>query len=177
MKLSDYPLGEQSPEVINAIIEIPKGSHTKYEYDEELDIIRLDRILYSPVYYPANYGFIPSTRSDDGDQLDVLVIISEPIIPGCLLAVRPIGLIDMEDDGGKDWKIIAVAARDPRLENIHDVTGLGEHFVKEVQHFFEVYKHLENKQVKFLGIADQAKAFQIITEAHQRFITSENTSQ
>jgi inorganic pyrophosphatase len=176
MKISTIPLGEQAPQIINAIIEIPRGSHAKYEYDEELDIIRLDRILYSPVYYPANYGFIPSTRSEDGDQLDVLVIISEPIVPGCLVSVRPVGLIDMEDDAGKDWKIISVAARDPRLEHVNTTSDLGEHFAKEVQHFFEVYKHLENKQVKFLGLEDQAKAYKIILEAHQRFTANPESS-
>ena len=169
MSLANIAIGDRSPELVNAVIEIPQGSHIKYEYDELLDVIRLDRVLYSPVYYPLNYGFIPSTRSEDKDQLDILVAISEPVFSGCLLTVRPIGVIDMEDNAGKDWKIVAVAHRDPRMDQIQTFHDLGDHTIKEIQHFFEVYKQLENKWVKFNSWLPKEDAARIINEAHERF--------
>lgn len=104
MSYHKIPLGNKAPEIINAVIEIPKGSHHKYEYDEVFDEIRLDRVLHSPVFYPTEYGFIPQTRAEDGDHLDILVLITEPLFPGCIVSVRVVGMLDMEDNAGRDYK-------------------------------------------------------------------------
>ncbi len=169
MAFHSIPLGEQAPEIINVVIEIPRGSHHKYEYDEALDEIRLDRVLHSPVFYPADYGFVPSTRSEDGDHLDVLVMISEPLFPGCVISVRPIGMLDMEDNAGQDWKIIAVAEHDPKLASIRDISDVEEHFKKEIVHFFEVYKELEGKWAKVKGWLSKADTLAVIRDAVARF--------
>lgn len=146
MSYHSVPLGKKSPGVINAIIEIPIGSTAKFEYDEELDEIRLDRVLHTPMHYPLDYGFVPQTRSEDGDHLDILVAVSAPLFSGCVIAVRPIGAIDMEDEAGQDWKIIGVAENDPRLREVRSIDDLGPHFKGEIQHFFEQYKQLEHKR-------------------------------
>ena len=169
MSYAKVPLGEKSPQIVNAVIEIVGGSNKKYEYKEEWDEIRLDRILYSNVFYPGEYGFLPHTRAEDGDHLDVVVIISGPTFPGCVLAVRPIGALDMADQNGKDWKIIAVAAGDPRLEEYSSLDDLDEHRKKEIWHFFETYKQLENKEVKVNGWLGKEDAYRIIGEAKDRF--------
>ncbi len=169
MSYHTIPLGKKSPEVVNAVIEIPKGASAKFEYDEDLDVIKLDRVLHSTMHYPFDYGFIPETRSEDGDHLDVLVIVSAPLFPGCMVSVRPIGAIDMEDEAGKDWKIIAVAKKDPRVKNVKTIEDLGEHFKKEVQHFFEEYKKLEDKWTKINGWLGLDEAHKIIKEGAERF--------
>ena len=169
MAYSKIQIGEKSPELINVVVEIPRGSHHKYEYDEELDEIKLDRVLHSAVFYPTDYGFIPHTRSDDGDHLDVLVIISDPTFPGCIVEVRPIGVLDMEDDKGQDWKIIAVADSDPKLKTINAIEDLDEHHKNEIQHFFEVYKQLENKEVSVRGWLGKDVAYKVIMDAEDKF--------
>ncbi len=169
MAYSNIPLGDNAPRVINAVIEIPRGSHNKYEYDEKLDEIKLDRILYSPFFYPTDYGFIPHTRSEDGDHLDVLVFITEPTFPGCVLSVRPIGVLDMEDSGDQDWKVIAVAEDDPRQKAIQSIDDIDEQVKKEIVHFFEEYKKLEGKWVKVKGWLDKKEAYRLIEEASARF--------
>lgn len=169
MSFANIKPGEKSPEIVNVIIEIPKGSHNKYEYDEKTEEIRLDRVLYSAVFYPTDYGFIPQTRSEDGDHLDIMVVISEPLFPGCVVAVRPIGVLNMEDEEGRDVKIIGVAANDPRLKNIDSLNDLDNHYKKEIQNFFEMYKKLEKKPVKVHRWHDQKEAFKIITQALERF--------
>ena len=169
MAYSKLPIGEEAPEIINAVVEIPKGTHNKYEYDEGLDEIRLDRVLYSSVFYPVDYGFIPGTRADDGDHLDVLVIVSESVFPGCVVSVTPIGALDMEDESGRDYKIVAVAQKDPRSKNIESIATLPEHFKKEVQNFFETYKKLENKWVKTKGWVGKKEAYKVILEAKKKF--------
>src|SRR5689334_15517148 len=146
MSLAAVPIGAHAPERVNAIIEIPKGSNFKYEYDEELDLIRLDRVLYSPLFYPVDYGFIPQTRSEDGDHLDVLVWVTGPSFPGCVMEVRPIGLLRMRDEKGLDYKIMAVASREPRYTDVYRVEDLSQHIPREITHFFEVYKTLEEKE-------------------------------
>src|SRR4051812_39260899 len=115
------PLGEKSPEIINAVIEIPRGSHNKYEFDEKLGVFKLDRVLYSPFHYPLDYGFIPQTRSEDGDHLDVMVIGGDPVPQGCLVEVRPIGFMRMVDGGELDFKILAVQKKNPRFDAIKDI--------------------------------------------------------
>jgi len=173
MAYATIPLGDKAPEVINVVVEIPRGSHHKYEYDEKFDEIRLDRVLHSPVFYPADYGFVPHTRSEDGDHLDVLVLITEPLFPGCVLSVRPVGVLDMEDNAGQDWKIVAVAEKDPKLSKIKDITDVDEHYKKEIVHFFEVYKHLEDKWAKVAGWLGKDEAYRILKEAQDRFTNEE----
>lgn len=173
MSFHNIKIGKDCPNSINVVVEIPKGSHHKYEYDEETDEIRLDRVLHSPVFYPTDYGFIPETRSEDGDHLDVLVIITQPLFPGCVVQVRPIGGLDMEDEAGKDWKIIAVAEKDPRLSTINDIGDLDEHYKKEIEHFFNVYKDLEKKWVNIKDYISKDKAREIIEISRQKF-TEEN---
>lgn len=169
MSLSNIAIGSKAPESVNVIIEIPKGSHNKYEYDEKLDIIKLDRILHSPVYYPTDYGFIPQTRSEDGDHLDALVILSEPTFPGCLVVVRPIGVLYMEDQKEKDEKIIAVAYDDPLLTHLKDIDDADSFFKKEIHHFFEVYKELEDKKVEVHHWHNREIALSIIRQSMARF--------
>ena len=169
MSYHKIPVGKKYPEIINTVIEIPKKSQNKYEYDEEMDEIKVDRVLHSSMHYPLDYGFIPGTRGDDGDHLDVLLVISSEIFPGCMVSARPIGVADMEDENGQDWKIVAVAERDPRLEEVQELEDLGEHFKKEVQHFFEEYKRLENKKVKFKKWLGKNEAYEIIKNGKAKF--------
>ena len=155
------PLGEKSPEVVNVVIEIPKGSHNKYEFDEKLGVIKLDRVLYSPFHYPLDYGFIPQTRSEDGDHLDALVIGSEPVPVGTLVEARPIGMMNMIDSGDPDAKILCVQAKIPRFDSIKSLADIEKwqpHLLKEVAHFFERYKDLQGKKVEIQGWADLAAA-------------------
>lgn len=169
MSFENVPLGKKAPDIINTIIEIPRGSKNKYEYDEELDLIKLDRALHSPVHYPTDYGFVPGTRSEDGDHLDVLLLITDSVFPGCLVEARPIGILDMDDEAGKDWKIIAVANKDPRYKDVTSVKDLNDHFIKEVEHFFEVYKQLEGKWAKVGAWQEAAVAKKMILESQARF--------
>lgn len=151
MNFHHIPVGPNPPEIVNAVIEVPQGCSLKYEYDEQYDIIKLDRVLHSPLFYPCDYGFIPQTRSDDGDHLDVLILVTAPSFPGCVMEVRPVGMLKMTDDQGKDFKILAVPRRDPRFEEVRRLEDLGDHFPKEISHFFEVYKYLEEKMVDVHG--------------------------
>jgi inorganic pyrophosphatase len=139
------PPGE--PERLNVVIEIPKMSRIKYELDKETGLIMVDRVLYSPMHYPANYGFVPQTLWEDGDPLDVLVMSHEPFVPGCLVKARPIGVMEMTDDGDSDAKILAVPIKDPRYDTIQDIDDLDPHTLEEIKHFFKVYKELQRKEV------------------------------
>jgi inorganic pyrophosphatase len=157
----NIPIGEKAPDVINVVIEIPKGSNNKYEFDEELGVIKLDRVLYSPFHYPLDYGFIPATRSEDGDHLDALVIGSDALPTGCLVAARPIGMLKMIDSGEPDAKILAVQDKNPRfdkIKSIKDVEAFNPHLLKEVSHFFQTYKDLQGKKVEIQGWEDVAVA-------------------
>lgn len=142
----DIPFGKGNNK-FNVIIEIPKLSRVKYELDKETGLIHVDRVLYSPMHYPANYGFVPQTLWDDGDPLDVLVMSHEPFVPGCLVEVRPIGIMQMTDDGDSDAKLLAIPAKDPRFSTINDISDLEPHTLEEISHFFKVYKDLQNKEV------------------------------
>ncbi len=159
MSLKDVPFG--SADIFNVIIEIAQGSHDKYEYDEELDVIKLDRVLFSAQRYPYNYGFIPQTRADDGDNTDVLLFSTNPIFPGAVVEARAIGFMNMIDGGEIDNKILAVPTKDPRFTHVKSLAELPEHSPKEIKNFFETYKLLENKSVsvgEFEG-ADKAKEY------------------
>jgi len=169
MSFKHITVGDKCPQIVNAVIEIPKGSHNKYEYDEKTDEIRLDRVLFSAVFYLTDYGFIPQTRSEDGDHLDIMVIISEPLFPGCVVEVRPIGILNMEDEMGKDTKIIGVAIKDPRLKEIKSINDLDDHYKKEIQNFFEVYKNLEGKPVSVRLWGGEEKAWKAIEDSRRRF--------
>jgi inorganic pyrophosphatase len=130
-------------EPIDVVIEIPRGSRNKYEYDHDQHVIRLDRRLFTATAYPADYGFIPDTLSEDGDPLDALVLLDDPTFPGCWVTARPVGVFWMTDDAGPDAKVICVPHGDPRWDGVTDLDGLPEHLTDEIGHFFEVYKALE----------------------------------
>lgn len=169
MAWSDVPIGDRAPEIVNTVIEIPKGSSNKYEYDERLDVIRLDRVLFSSVYYPTDYGFIPETRSPDGDHLDVMVLISQPTFPGCVLEVAPVGILDMHDEAGRDWKIIGAAVGDTRVASIRAIDHVNDHTRREIEQFFETYKNLEGKAVTVTGWLGRDEAYRVVSEARERF--------
>lgn len=176
MNIKDLPIGKDFPEVFNAVIEIPKHSRNKYEYDEELDIIKLDRVMHSPLIYPADYGFVPETRAEDGDHLDVLVLTGSPAMTGTMLEVRPVGVMHMKDGGIHDEKIITVQANNPRYVEIKDLGDLREHTLLELKHFFEEYKRLENKNVEIDGFEDRATALEIVKRTHEEFLKETNVS-
>src|SRR6185295_12389745 len=148
-----------------AVIEIPKGSTNKYELDKETGLLRLDRVLYSAVYYPADYGFIPRTFCDDGDPLDVLVLGQEPVYPLTLVEARAIGVMRMRDEKGIDDKIVAVSVRDPAYAEYFDKDQLPSHVLRQVRRFFEDYKTLEHKQVVVEDLLGPAAAVKIIEDA------------
>jgi inorganic pyrophosphatase len=168
MSLLTVPIGKDAPREVHAIVEIPKGSSNKYEFDLNLDTFVLDRVLFSPLYYPFDYGFIAGTLSQDGDPLDVLVLGSQPTFTGCVLVARPLGNLRMRDEKGEDDKILAVSARDPRFNGIEELSDIPEHYLREITHFFAVYKELEEKETDVLGWQDRATAHDIIIEAHRR---------
>lgn len=170
--MTDYvrlPIGPDAPRRVNAVIEIPKESVNKYEYDKELKVFRLDRTLFSPVHYPGDYGFIPCTLGMDGDPLDVLVLVEAPSFPGCLMEVRPIGVLRMLDQGKGDEKILAVAASDPLYREVSDIGQVFEHTLREIEHFFSVYKALEGKKTEIAGWDGVEPARKIISEGEKRF--------
>ncbi len=161
----DVSYGDDAPNIVNGIIEIPKGSRAKYELDKDSGMIKLDRVLYSSVYYPANYGFIPKTYCDDHDPLDILIICQIDIIPMCLVEAKVIGVMRMIDGGEADDKIIAVAAGDPSVNHINDISELPQHFISEMRSFFEDYKKLENKTVIVEEFQDNVVAKEIVQKA------------
>jgi len=138
-------------ESVLAFIEIPRGSRNKYEYDEERGVFMLDRVLYSSVHYPADYGFVPDTLAEDGDHLDVCVLMTEPSFPGCLIEARPLGGLDMRDEKGPDFKLLAVPVNDPRFAHYQSLDQVGKHWLREIETFFATYKLLENKETDILG--------------------------
>uniref|UniRef100_A0A8R7PYH2 Soluble inorganic pyrophosphatase n=1 Tax=Triticum urartu TaxID=4572 RepID=A0A8R7PYH2_TRIUA len=159
----DLEIGPDAPTIFNCVIEIPKGSKVKYELDKKTGLIKVDRVLYSSVVYPHNYGFIPRTLCDDSDPIDVLVIMQEPVVPGCFLRAKAIGLMPMIDQGEADDKIIAVCADDPEYRHFNDIKELPPHRLAEIRRFFEDYKKNENKEVAvndFLPSEDAYEAIQ-----------------
>jgi inorganic pyrophosphatase len=163
------PTGKSAPNEVNAVIEIPRGQTNKYEYDKQLHVFRLDRNLYSPVHYPGDYGFIPSTLSPDGDPLDVLVLVDAPSFTGCLMTVRPIGMLEMVDQEMKDEKILAVGTNNPVFANVDDYAQLYPHLLLEIEHFFSMYKELEAKATKILGWQNAERARAMVVECQSRF--------
>lgn len=161
----DVAIGDLAPEVVMAVIEVPKGSKAKYELDKASGMLRLDRFLFSAVHYPANYGFIPQTLCDDKDPLDILVLGQEPTVPFCLVRAKPIGVMKMVDQGEGDDKIIAVHADDPEYAHYTSIDQLPPHRMVEVRRFFEDYKVLEKKSVQVEKFFGPVEAKQIILEA------------
>jgi len=165
----EAPIGENPPELINGIIEISTGMRTKYEVDKETGLLSLDRVLYSAVYYPANYGFIPQTLGDDHDPLDIMILCREPIQPLCLVKARVIGVMRMIDQGLGDEKILAVAENDANTNHVKDISELATHFKLELKEFFESYKNLENKVVTVPDFQGKDVAKQIISRAIETY--------
>ncbi|HEX6938932.1 MAG TPA: inorganic diphosphatase [Longimicrobiales bacterium] len=165
----DLPAGPEPPNILNAIIEIPRGSRNKYELDKETGLVRFDRLLYSAVHYPGDYGFIPRTLADDDDPLDVVVMVTVPTFPGCLMEVRPIGVFEMRDEKGLDEKILCVPLRDPLYDDYHDLDDVAAHYLREVEHFFAIYKELEGVTTTVVGWRDRARAIEVIDAARRRY--------
>lgn len=161
--------GENAPVTVNALIEIPQGSKSKYEIDKKTGLLKLDRIIYSSFHYPINYGIIPQTLGQDGDPLDILVMCSEAIHPLCLVEATILGNMQMIDTGLIDDKIIAVAAKDPGVNYIDDLSKVPEHFLSVLRNYFEQYKVLEKKEVRIHDFESKDKAYQIINESIQRY--------
>ena len=159
--------------IVEAFIEIPRGSRNKYEYDKQTGQFRLDRVLFSSVHYPTDYGFIPNTLAEDGDGLDILVLVEEPTFPGCLIESRAIGGLDMSDEKGVDFKVLAVPVGDPRFDHVHTLEDLSEHWLREIETFFSTYKLLEPKQTEVLGWHNASETTSIINECQKRFAASQ----
>jgi inorganic pyrophosphatase len=157
--------GQKAPAQVNGLIEISQGSRSKYEIDKDTGLLKLDRVIFSSFIYPVNYGFIPQTLGQDGDPLDILVICSQAIQPLCLVEATVIGNMQMIDQGERDDKIIAVAAKDPTVNHITDIDELPNHFFSELKQYFEQYKVLENKVVEIDNFQSKAEAYKVIEEA------------
>jgi inorganic pyrophosphatase len=158
----DVSPGEKTPYDVDCIIEIPRGSHNKYELDKASGLLRLDRVLYSAVFYPANYGFIPQTYCDDCDPLDILVLGQDSVVPLCIMTARPIGVMQMVDDDEEDDKIIAIHENDPAYQHFEDISQLPEHTLNELQRFFQDYKKLEHGDVRIELMLGRDDAYEVV---------------
>ncbi|MFB3814586.1 MAG: inorganic diphosphatase [Terriglobales bacterium] len=170
MSYLSLPLGAKAPKPVNAVIEIPAGGVNKYEYDKKLGVFRLDRPLYSPVHYPGDYGFIASTLAEDGDPLDIVILMAQPTFTGCLVEARPVGLLEMLDQDKKDEKVLAVSSCNPRYENVRNYSDVYAHQLREIEHFFSIYKDLEGKRTKMAGWQSAEIAQQVVMQCHQRYL-------
>ncbi|MBD2328193.1 inorganic diphosphatase [Alkalinema sp. FACHB-956] len=153
--------------LINVLIEIPAGSKNKYEFDKDLNAFALDRVLYASVMYPYDYGFVPNTLADDGDPLDGMVIMDQPTFPGCVIAARPIGMLEMIDGGDRDEKILCVPDKDPRYANVKSIKDIPQHRLDEIAEFFQTYKNLEKKSVEILGWKDVDAVMPLVEQCIQ----------
>ncbi len=165
---SRIPPGTKIPKVVNAIIEIPKGCRNKFELDKATGMIRLDRYLFSSSHYPGDYGFIPQTLAEDGDPLDILVMVNEATFSGCLIEARVVGLFKMTDNRKNDFKVLAVPDRDPLFAEFHDLKDVPSHFLKEVSHFFATYKQLEGVPITVGGWASASRAISEVRASIER---------
>ena len=157
-------------DVVRVIVEIPKGSRNKYELDPDTGDITLDRMLFTSMQYPADYGFIDGTLGGDGDALDALVFVGEPTFPGCVIRARPVGLFRMRDEKGDDEKILCVPLRDPMWSHVRELGDLNPNLLAEIEHFFQVYKELEDQKVATEGFGDRGEALTVIEAARRRAI-------
>jgi inorganic pyrophosphatase len=162
--------GKQTPEFVNGVIEIPRGTRAKYELDKKSGLLRLDRVLYSSVYYPANYGFIPQSYCDDHDPLDILILSQIEVVPMCIVEAKVIGVMRMSDNGEADDKIIGVAAGDPSVSHYNDIRELPPHTLTEIRSFFEDYKKLEEKEILVEDFLNSKTALKIIDDAFRLYI-------
>ena len=169
MKNLWHDLDPGTPEKFKVIIEIPMNSRVKYELDKETGMIKFDRVLSSPMHYPANYGFVPKTLWYDKDPIDVLVLGHEPLVPGCLIEVRPIGILSMNDSGEEDSKIIAVPSSDPRFSGTNDIKDLESHSLEEISRFFATYKKLQNKKVCVGAWGGKGEAVKAVKESFKLY--------
>lgn len=167
--VKEVSLGENVPNEINVVIEIPRGSANKFEVDKETGLIKLDRVIHAAMFSPADYGFLPQTHWHDGDPLDALVFTTYPLYPGVLVEARPIGVAYMVDSGEKDEKILAVAVGDPRFKEVKDISDLPAHTVEEIKHYYEHYKILQGKTVQVNGFGGAEEAKKIIKEGQEMF--------
>lgn len=163
MDLSLIP-AQPEPGLINVLVEIPAGSKNKYEFDKEMNAFALDRVLYSSVQYPYDYGFVPNTLADDGDPLDGMVMMDQPTFPGCVIAARPLGMLEMIDGGDRDEKILCVPAKDPRYAEFKSLKDVPPHRLEEIAEFFRSYKNLEKKVTEILGWQDIDKVAPLVEE-------------
>jgi inorganic pyrophosphatase len=160
-------------ELLTVLVEIPRGSQNKYEYDLERHAIRLDRVLFSSVHYPTDYGFIEDTLAEDGDHLDALVLADQPTFPGCIVRARPVAVLHMEDYNGRDEKILCACVDDPRQDEVRDLDSVPKHLLTEIENFFEIYKTLEvDKPTTLRGWGSKAEAMQIVANAQKAFATA-----
>ncbi|MDQ6665848.1 MAG: inorganic diphosphatase [Acidobacteriota bacterium] len=159
------------------IVEIPQNSANKYEYDGKLGLFRLDRALYSPMHYPGDYGFIPGTRADDGDPMDVLVLTQQPTFTGCLIEVRPVGILNMMDNEERDQKILAAPTKNPRYDQIHTMDQIFAHIRREIEHFFTIYKELEGKVTEMQGWGGPREARKAILDSRQRYLETKTENE
>ncbi len=165
----ELPPGPDLPQVIYVVVEIPKKSRNKYEYDEKGGFVKLDRVLFSSLHYPGDYGFVPQTLHDDGDPLDVLVMTNEPTFSGCVIEARPLGVFHLMDRGQIDDKILAVPHTDPLFNDYRSLNDVPPHFLEEMAHFFSVYKDLESGEVEGKGWDGIEQAYQEIERASQHY--------
>jgi inorganic pyrophosphatase len=166
LDLESLPLGDEAPGLVTAVVEVPVGSRNKYEYEPELGMILRDRVLPGSVRYPADYGFIPSTKGDDGEPLDVMVAAYDPVFPGCILRVRPVGALDANDQGGKDITVFAVPDDDPRFADIKRLEDLPDQSLREIEQFYTVYKRLEgDEDVEINGWLSREEALDIVRDS------------
>lgn len=157
---------------MEALIEIPAGSQNKYEFDKEKGVLRLDRVLYSPVHYPTDYGFVENTLEEDGDPIDIMVMVTNPTVPGCIVECRVVGVLAMADDKGVDNKLLGVPIRDPRFAEIRDVSDVPGHYLREIEHFFQTYKELEGKQTTIRGWGDRVEARKALERAKTAYLAA-----
>ena len=174
VKLYDIDPGPDAPELVRAIIEIPKNSSNKYEYDGALNLFRLDRALYSPMHYPGDYGFIPGTLAEDGDPLDVLTLVDEPSFTGCLMEVRPVGVLYMVDQKENDQKLLAVPNRNPRFDSIHTMDQVFPHIRREIEHFFSIYKELQGANTTIKGWGGPSETRKLVMKCRQAYLDSKS---
>lgn len=162
--------GSEIPRIVRMVVEIPRDSSNKYEFDPKLKLFRLARTLYSPIHYPGDYGFIPGTLADDNKELDVICLVTSPTFTGCLTYVRPLAVLEMIDGDQLDHKILAVPGRDPRYDETRELKDVPDHVQREVEHFFSIYKELEGKTMKMRGWHEIEEAYAVINRSRERYL-------